>query len=213
MKVIVTSPKGGTGKSSITTGMSVELARNGHDLMLLDADIQASSKKFVDRRLNLQPALPQINCTQISGGFFQSIRDLGGRYEHLIVDTGSSYDSPDLRKAMVYADCILVPVRPALYDLETLDLVADQVNNARAVNENLRAIVVLSLASPHALNTEIKDAREYLEQYPEIQVCPTVVYERRAYRSAAIAGIGAGETDNPTARAEIQLVTQLVFNL
>ena len=80
MKVIVTSPKGGTGKSSIATGMSVELARSGHDLMLLDADIQASSKKFVDRRLNLQPDLPQINCTQISGGFFQAVRDLGGRY-------------------------------------------------------------------------------------------------------------------------------------
>ena len=50
MVVLIGAEHGGCGKSSVATNLAVLLAREGRDVLLLDADIQPTSKRRVDRR-------------------------------------------------------------------------------------------------------------------------------------------------------------------
>ena len=51
MKVLsIVSQKGGTGKTTLATHLSVEAERNGHTIALIDLDPQASAAKWGDHR-------------------------------------------------------------------------------------------------------------------------------------------------------------------
>ena len=50
MNILIASAKGGVGKSTLATNLAVYLAHEGEDVMLLDADLQATSKRWADRR-------------------------------------------------------------------------------------------------------------------------------------------------------------------
>ena len=63
MIVLIGGEKGGTGKSTIATNLAAYLANRSDDVVLLDADSQATAKRWVERRNNSGriPSFPE--CT------------------------------------------------------------------------------------------------------------------------------------------------------
>ena len=58
MKVLsIVSQKGGTGKTTLATHLSVEAERHGHTTALIDLDPQASAAKWGDHRESESPAV------------------------------------------------------------------------------------------------------------------------------------------------------------
>lgn len=212
MIVLIGGEKGGTGKSTVATNLAAWLANEGKDVLLLDADIQATAKRWVDRRNELDETLPVVNCAQALGDVFKPARDYEQRYEEIIIDAGGR-DSKELRTAMVAADVLFVPIQASQPDLETMDHVNELIGLAKSMNPNLRAFALISRAPANPLINEVAEAREFLADFTELQLAGTFVRDRKVYRDAMLEGRGVVELRNAQAKAEIQLLGQEIYGI
>jgi chromosome partitioning protein len=206
--VMIGGEKGGTGKSTTATNLAVHLKLEGVDVMLLDADKQGTSYKFIDRRDKTD--LPKIPCVQKLGNIYNTAMDLAKRCEVLIIDAGGR-DSPELRSGMVAADVIYIPIKASQADLETLPTVDELVTNARAMNPELQAFALLCLAPSNPLINEVEEAQQLLQDFPNLKLSECIIRDRKAFRDALLEGKGVVEMRNSLAKAEIQLLAQEIF--
>lgn len=123
---------------------------------------------------------------------------MGGR------DTGS------LRAALTVADLVLIPVQPRSFDLWGLDMMLDLLQEAREVNEEIRAISVLNLADSQGKDNEAA-AAALLKRAPQIEHAPHMIVRRKAFPNAASAGLSVLEHDDPKAIEEMNRLTEFLF--
>jgi chromosome partitioning protein len=202
MILLVGSQKGGAGKSTIATNLAAEYARQGSDVVLVDADVQRSSARWhADREA--AKISPAIACVEKLGNISGTLTDLATRYEVVIVDVAGK-DSKEMRTGMVVANKMIVTVRPSQFDLDTLPHMSELVEQARDLNPELDVRSLLTQVPTNPGVTERADSEDYLSDYPELKPLQTVVFERKAYRDVIGEGRGVVEWTNPKARAEIQ---------
>lgn len=212
MKVLIGGEKGGSSKSTNATNLAVYLAHEGVDVVLLDADPQGTSARFVERRNEFYPDLPAVHCVQRSGDVSATIKDLIQRYQVVIIDAGGR-DSKELRTAMVVADLFITPIRASQADLETLPHVNELVSLARSLNPNLGAYALLSLAPSNPLITEVAEAKKMISKFDQLILANSIIRDRKVYRDALAEGRGVVEMTNSQARAEVQLLGQEFFSV
>jgi chromosome partitioning protein len=213
MIILFGGTKGGTGKSTLATNMATLLTHQGADVVLLDADPQLSSSKWVDRRnenVGLKD-LPIIHCSQKTGDVMATAIDLAKRYNVVIIDAGG-FDSRELRTAMVAADRMYVPIKVSQFDLETLPSLCEVIDTAKGFNANLKVFSIISQAPSNAAGTEIEETRTLLSGIEQISTCTNVIKDRKVYRDAIRDGRGIYETDNKVAIAELILLAEEIFN-
>jgi chromosome partitioning protein len=211
MILLIAAEKGGVGKSTLATNLSVHLTHQGVDVVLLDTDGQATAARFVARRdeAGIVPAVP---CVQRTGDVVPTLRELARRYQVVVVDAGGR-DSREMRSAMAVANLLLVPTKASQADLETLPKVNELIGLARGLNPELKAIAVLSIAPSNPVIREVENARELLTEFDQLELADTIIRDRKVYRDALLTGNGVTELDNSQARAEIQLLAQEFFDL
>ena len=118
MILLIGSQKGGCGKSTTAASICAELAAQGKDVVLVDADRQSTAANWAaDRQGN--EALPIVHCIQKYDNIRQTLLDLDKRYGFVVVDAAGR-DSRELRTGMTAANVLLVPFRPSQPDLDTL---------------------------------------------------------------------------------------------
>ncbi|MDR2781364.1 MAG: AAA family ATPase [Holosporaceae bacterium] len=143
MIVIVSSEKGGTGKTTISTNLTIMRAQKGVDVFLIDADSQRSAIDFSAVR-EQEGHQPSFCCAGISGpGTYDEIRKMSQKFDDTVVDVGGR-DTLTLRKALLAADIVVVPFIPSQLDVWGLDRMNEIIGEAKSVNENLRAISVMN---------------------------------------------------------------------
>ncbi len=102
MILLLGGEKGGTGKSTMATNLAAAHLINGKDVILVDADKQASSSDWAALR-DENEITPRVPCVQKLGKKLHvEIQDLEKRYETVIVDYGGR-DSIEMRSAMLVA--------------------------------------------------------------------------------------------------------------
>lgn len=219
--ILIGGEKGGTGKSTIATNLAVFLAGEGVDTMLLDADPQATASKWVERRNNANEALlkadpkakvvPEVHCTQKHGDILKTALDLSKRYQVVLIDAGGR-DSKELRTGMAIADRMYIPIRASQADLETLPKINELVSQIKAtVNPSFEAYAILSMAPSNPMINEVQEAQELLSESSDIGLGKNIIRDRKVYRDAMISGKGVVEMSNSTAKAEIQLLAEEIF--
>lgn len=209
MIVLIGGEKGGTGKSTIATNLSVQLALAGKDVILLDADPQGTASKWIERRN--EQKLTVVHSAQKTGDIYNTSLDLGKRYAHVIIDAGGR-DSKELRTGMVAADRMFIPIRASQADLETLPHVDELVGLARGMNDSLAVFALLSMAPSNPMINEVAEAQELLQQFQEIKLSSSIIRDRKVYRDALLAGKGVAEMSNSQAKGEIEFLCEEVFN-
>ena len=108
--IAVVNRKGGSGKSTLATHIACYLAQRGHEVMLGDVDRQQSSRLW----LGLRPATqPRIQGWTIDERNFA--RPPAG-VKHVVLDTPGGFQGIGLMKVAMYADAILIPSTPSLFD-------------------------------------------------------------------------------------------------
>lgn len=183
--ILVGGEKGGTGKSTIAYNMAIMAQMNGHDVLLLDTDKQASSAKFISRRNELK-LNPTPTCVQIKGKYlYKEIEDLCERYELVVIDAGGQ-DSVELRAAM---GCRMVtkmftPLGPSYFDLETLTTMDEIVEMASAYNHELDCQLIYNKAPTHKKVNLLNEAIEYCKDFENIRLCKTFLSHRVHYQYA-----------------------------
>lgn len=110
--VVVANPKGGVGKSTLSTNVAGLMATRGHAVMLGDVDRQQSSRLWLRQR----PAdLPRITGWDIDAG--DIARPPRGT-THVVLDTPAGLHGKRFDAVMKLADKVLVPLQPSLFDIQ-----------------------------------------------------------------------------------------------
>lgn len=206
MILLIGGAKGGTGKTTLATNLAVMRAHEGHDVLLVDTDLQGSASAWAQIR-NEDGITPQIPTIKKHGKVVNDLRDLQNRYGDLIVDAGGR-DSPELRSAMLAADKLMTPIQASQFDWLTLEEMNDLREMASDFNENLSVRVVITRAPT---NPNVREAAEAIEgtteEFPEMPVAEAQIRERITYRKAASEGRGIIEMASRDAKACAELRT------
>jgi chromosome partitioning protein len=201
MIVAIGSQKGGVGKSTTTVNIGAELAQQGKDVIIVDADRQSSATFWASERASEHPELPKVHCIQKYDNIRDTVLDLSKRYEVVLIDCAGR-DSLELRSAILCSDILILPLRTAIFDLETLPKMQEILEQSALINPDLKVNAVLTMCSTNPIVGEKNDSIEYLEDYPDIKLAQTVIGDRKVYRDSTNMGMGVTEMlDNTSASA------------
>lgn len=109
--IVVANPKGGVGKSTISTNIAGYYASRGHSVMLGDVDVQQSSRLW----LQLRP--PQARAIQSWDIDADNIAKPPKGVTHVVLDTPAGLHGKRLREVLKRADRIVVPLQASVFDV------------------------------------------------------------------------------------------------
>lgn len=122
--IVVANPKGGVGKSTLSSQIAGYFANRGKSVMLGDADRQESARLWLSLR---PPELPAINTWDISHDL---IAKPPKGTTHAVIDTPAGLHGWRLSAVLKPADKVLVPMAASIFDIyatqEFLDKLGEQ---------------------------------------------------------------------------------------
>jgi len=107
--ILIINPKGGCGKSTISTQLAGYYANWGLRVALADLDPQKSSLNWLRQRRPDTEKIIGINAVK------QQI-EVPDKVDYLIIDTAAGYHNGDMKYLANRADNILIPVLPSAMD-------------------------------------------------------------------------------------------------
>ena len=186
----IIAQKGGSGKTTIAVHMAVCAMRQKLHTALIDLDPQGSAYDwFLSRSDN-----NKLNAVQATAGQLAALLKQAktGGADFVIVDTAPHSDSAAAITAQL-ADFVLIPCRPARFDLKAISSTMEIVKLAKKP-----AAAVINAAPRGRLAEEAKEA---LTQQG-ITVIDTVLQQRAAYSHAVIDGRSVHEYEPDGKAAE-----------
>jgi len=205
MKVVgLLSRKGGVGKTTLAVHLAVLAQQAGQRTLLIDLDPQRSAAAWWRAREAETPALVETGPPELRG-ILDAARVDG--VDLVVVDTRPSAEA-DVAHVAALADLVLIPTRPAIFDLRAILGTLDVVKGAAR-----RSLLVLNACPPARGTGEasiVTDARRALTAFG-VPVASVAITSRAAFVAAPIAGLTAGETD-PQGKAakEIRALWRIV---
>lgn len=203
MIILIGGEKGGSGKSCLAQNLAVYLQQQGRDVLLIDADPQATSADWAEQRSN-NPTLKKLPYAKLTGKIHEPIRDFASRYQDVLIDAGGQ-DSAALRSAMIVATHMLLPFRPKRRDLKTLEHAAVLLDQAQAINPALkaRAIITQCPTLPSQAN-RVLESKAVCNAFG-IEALNAITMQRNIYDDADENGLSVLDTQaDEKAKAEIQ---------
>ena len=188
MIVLIGGEKGGVGKTTLAVNLAAMRARAERDVLLVDADKQASANLWASIREE-EGVIPPVRCVQKRGkGLSADVRDLAGRYEDVMIDAGGQ-DSVELRAALTIAHLAIFPIQPSLFDAATLETLASLVTQAQGFNPGLVVGIVINRASTNPRVKEAEEAKELIGEYSNLHLMNVLIRDRIAFRRSARNGL------------------------
>lgn len=139
--VVVANPKGGVGKSTLSTNVAGYYASQGHSVMLGDADRQQSSRLW----LGLRPAAARPIATWDVGEGRQAKPPKGTT--HVVLDTPGGLAGEPMKELMKHADKVIVPLQPSVFDIFATRAFLDQLAQHRHASKMQVGIVGMRVDS------------------------------------------------------------------
>lgn len=103
--ILVANPKGGAGKTTLSTNLAGWLASQGQTVSMLDLDRQKSATKWLARRPGNLPPIA------VSGAG----KD---KPDWLVIDSPAGLHGKNLDHAVKLVSRVLVPISPSLFDIQ-----------------------------------------------------------------------------------------------
>lgn len=201
-RVLVSSPKGGSGKSNTARNVAVAAAHEGLKVATADLDAQESLTRWWQRR----PAggVPQWDHYPVQWSDADDLVKPGGIDEAdvLFIDSPPGVEAhPDVMKRLALGvDLVLIPCRP------TFDDVDSTIPYVRALQEAGAPVVILLNAVKPRVN--IMAEKEALISVADI--CPVEIGDRADYSRAGGRGLGMADIGDHVAAAEMRAVWRFI---
>lgn len=110
--ILVANPKGGAGKSTLSTNIAGMLASTRQRVVIMDLDKQQSATNWLARRPALLPKIMSWN----EDTDMEELRTFGPQW--MIIDTHARLRRADRTYLLSRANFVLVPVNPSVFDIE-----------------------------------------------------------------------------------------------
>lgn len=194
MIIVVGGTKGGTGKSTLVTNLGAIAVTEGLDVLLVDADKQASVTAWITAREESTVRLPHVSSVQKFGGlaFTTELKALSKKYEWIFVDAGG-YDSEELRASIVVADRLYIPIRPAQFDVWTLPRIIELVQQSQMYNPKLLYSFIINGAHTSPNVKQVEEVMALANEIDGMTFCKTVLHTRIAFSKAPVNGMSVTE--------------------
>lgn len=143
-KIVVVNPKGGCGKTTLSTNLAAYFAERGPIPTIMDCDPQGSSMRWVERRPATSALIHGIAAFKHT---IQATRSWQLRVPqettNLIVDSPASLTHDNLREVTRDASSILIPVMPSSIDIHAASrFIADLLLVAKVDRRDKKLAVV-----------------------------------------------------------------------
>jgi chromosome partitioning protein len=186
MKTIaIVSQNGGAGKTTVALHIAVAADLAGLSVALIDMDPQATAETWaVWRKNDEHPAVVAAKAPTLTRTL-QKAASLGA--ELIVIDTPPLAQA-EAAEAVRAADLILIPCRPAAFDLHAVRMTARMAQTA-----NKPAFVMFNGGPPNA-SIVYAEAAELVQQIG-LDVAPVRLSDRAAFRAATNTGQAAQEIE------------------
>jgi chromosome partitioning protein len=189
--VLVASSKGGVGKTTIATHLAAHSALEGFRTALVDADPQASSTRWAQRRSVLESAVLALDGTRRKSWR----KHLPDDTQRIVIDVPAGAMAEDLEAFLDVADGVVVPVVPSTIDIEaTVPFLDSLAAHPRVRKGSLRVGLVANKLKPWTNLSQ--QALDLLRQWPY----PVVAQVRDSQAYAVTTGLGKSLFDYHSAQ-------------
>lgn len=139
MIVSFLNQKGGVGKTTLSVNVAGCLARQGHRVLLIDADKQSSATTWA----SLREDAPFQVVSMARANMARDALKLAQDYDHTIID-GPPHAEEIARSCIVASDFVALPIEPSGLSTWASDLTVRQVKEAQEFKATLKCGFVVS---------------------------------------------------------------------
>ncbi len=192
--IVVANPKGGVGKSTLSTNLAGYFAANGEWVALADLDRQQSAHDW----LALRPqGLPAIEAWEVDPD--QPARPPRG-LERAVIDTPAGLRGNRLAAAIGLADKVIVPLQPSLFDILATQHFLERLAEEKAVRKGTIEVGVVGMR----VDARTRSA-DQLHRFVEGLDLPVLGYLRDTQNYVQLAAHGLTLWDVAKSRVERDL--------
>jgi len=181
--IVLTSQKGGSGKTTLSGHLAVQAELAGHGpVALIDTDPQGSLAAWWNARAADAPVFAQTNVQRL----FYDLEELRNRGTRLVIIDTPPAVTGTIRNVVAFADLVVIPTRPSPHDLRAVGATLDIVEG-----KGKPLVFVVNDATPRARITS--EAAVALSQHGT--VAPVTIHHRTDFASSMIDGRTVMECD------------------
>lgn len=174
--ILIVNPKGGSGKTTLSTNLAGYLAARGLHVAMLDLDRQKSATLWLAQRSGDLPVIWPLQNEESKRA---------EAADWLVIDSPAGLHGKNLEHALKLAHRVIVPIAPSLYDIQASYEFLKSLNEVKAVRKGRMQIGVVGMRM--APRTR---AAATLEDFLKHLDMPVLAYLREAqvYVNAAFEG-------------------------
>lgn len=205
MILTVGNTKGGVGKTTLSVNIAAARAMEGRKVWLVDGDRQGTAQTAISIRYE-SGIEPGIACSTYPDGptLRSQVKQQQAHFDDIIIDVGGR-DSTSLRAALSLTDTLLVPFQPQSFDVWALEDIAELVDEARSVRDDLRALVMLNCAFAGFQPADNNAAEKAASDLSQFEILHSQIKRRKAFSNAAGSGQCVFETKPADRKAQKEL--------
>ena len=205
--IAVLSPKGGAGKTTLSTNLACTLLQRGYKVALVDSDTQGTARDWAASSPE-GALIPLVVGVDRAASLERDVRKLSAAHDFIVLD-GSAHVKDMDAEALRVADLVVIPVQPSNADIWGAYPLVELIKERQRVigGPPARWVVSRQIAGTR-LAGDVADA---LLQ-TGLPVLASRTSQRVAYAEALSGGTSTLDAD-PKAADEIQAITDEILLL
>lgn len=132
--ILIANPKGGAGKTTLSTNLAAMLAVRGERVLLWDLDRQKSSLQWLSRRPAHLPVIQRLD----------NAKDRDGEGT-LVLDSPAGLHGDKLDDLLKRVEKVLVPIVPSSFDLAATAVFLNELADAKAIRKGRAFVAIVGM--------------------------------------------------------------------